>query len=126
MRIVGEWEEATAMRANRAKTAVIPIGKSVREAERDEEALTRKLAELHLPGVSKEEWEIYLGAPIAANKSVYKTFLEQKYVSMKKKLSNWKGLSALTAHGRAMVANSLIYSQLRYWAQLMVVPDKSR
>ena len=48
------------MRANRAKTAVIPIGKSAREAKRDEEALTRKLAELHLPGPSKEEWEIYL------------------------------------------------------------------
>ena len=43
---------------------------------------------------------------------------------MKKKLSRWKGLNGLTAHGRTIVANFLIFSQLRYWAQLMVIPEK--
>ena len=44
---------------------------------------------------------------------------------MKKKLSKWKGLNGLsTAHGRTIVANFLIFSQLRYRAQLMVIPDK--
>ena len=45
-------------------------------------------------------------------------------MSMKKKLSKWKGLNGLTAHGRTIVANFLIFSQLRYWAQLMVIPEK--
>ena len=48
----------------------------------------------------------------------------EKNLSMKKKLSRWKGLNGLTAHGRTIVANFLIFSQLRYWAQLMVIPEK--
>ena len=124
MEIVGVWEDATAMRANRAKTAIIPIGKTVRDFNRDKQELTRLLNEIGLPGPSEEEWEIYLGAPIASDKKVYKTFLEKKYLSMKKKLSQWKGLNGLTAHGRTIVANFLIFSQLRYWAQLMVIPEK--
>ena len=111
LEIVGDWEDATAMRANRAKTAVIPIGKTVRDFQRDKLELTRLLNEIGLPGPSEEEWEIYLGAPIASNKKVYKTFLEKKYMSMKKKLSRWKGLNGLTAHGRTIVANFLIFSQ---------------
>ena len=55
---------------------------------------------------------------------VYKTFLEKEYLSTKKKLSRWKGLNGLTAHGRTIVANFLIFSQLRYWAQLMVILEK--
>ena len=43
---------------------------------------------------------------------------------MKKKLANWRGLDGLTINGRTMVANSLIFSQLRYWAQLMMIPEK--
>ena len=31
MEIVGDWEDATAMRANRAKTAIIPIGRTARD-----------------------------------------------------------------------------------------------
>ena len=95
-----------------------------RDFNRDKQELTRLLNEIGLPGPSEEEWEIYLGAPIASDKKVYKTFLERKYLSMKKKLSNWKGLNGLTAHGRTIVANFLIFSQLRYWAQLMVIPEK--
>ena len=78
MEIVGVWEDATAMRANRAKTAIIPIGKTVRDFNRDKQELTRLLNEIGLPGPSEEEWEIYLGAPIASDKKVYKTFLEKK------------------------------------------------
>ena len=45
MEIVGVWEDATAMRANRAKTAIIPIGKTVRDFNRDKQELTRLLNE---------------------------------------------------------------------------------
>ena len=62
------------MRANRAKTAIIPIGKSVRDFQRDKQELTRQLNELGLPGPSEEEWEIYLGAPIASDKKAYNCF----------------------------------------------------
>ena len=104
--IVSDWEQATAMRANRAKAAIIPVGKSAREAHGNKHEVTRKLRELGLPGPSEEEWDMYLGSPIASDKKVYKAFLEQKCLSMKKKLANWKGLSGLTIHGRTMVAQT--------------------
>ena len=99
--------------------AIIPIGKTRRQ--RTPRIL---LTTLGLPGISEERWEIYLGAPIASDKQVYKDFLHEKYMKMKKKISGWKGLSAMTQVGRTMIANSMIYSMLRYWAQFLTIPGK--
>ena len=77
-----------------------------------------------LEPLAGSQLEIYLGAPIASDKQVYKDFLHEKYMKMKKKLAGWKGLSTLTQTGRAMIANSMIYSMLRYWTQFLIIPEK--
>ena len=125
MNIIKKWENATAMRANRAKTAIIPIGRTARLKDTDaHRPPTRMLEELGLPGPSTERWEIYLGAPIASDVTAYKEFLEHKYRKIKQKMAGWKGLRGHTAHGRTMIANSLIFSQMRYWVQLLHVPKE--
>ena len=65
--IINKWERATGMACNRSKTAsLIPMG-STRREEIPEEILQ----ELNLPKPSEEPYEIYLGAPVASDKSIY-------------------------------------------------------
>ena len=54
------------MACNRSKTTLIPMG-STRREEIPEEILQ----ELNLPKPSEEPYEIYLGAPVASDKSIY-------------------------------------------------------
>ena len=114
--IVSKWERATGMACNRSKTALIPMG-STRKEEIPEELLR----ELDLPKPSEEPYEIYLGAPVASDKSIYKEFLKEKYRATKSKMASWK-LNQYTQKGRAMIANTLVSSRLRYWAQFMLIP----
>ena len=50
-------------------------------------------------------------------------FFEAKYLKCKTLLANWLSLQNVTALGRAMLANSLVYSRFRYWAQSMTIPS---
>ena len=70
--IVNKWERATGMACNRSKTALIPMGST-----RKEEIPEALLRELDLPNPSEEPYEIYLGAPVASDKSIYKEFLKE-------------------------------------------------
>ena len=56
----------TGMACNRSKTALIPSMGSTRREEIPEELLQ----ELNLPKPSEEPYEIYLGAPVASDKSI--------------------------------------------------------
>ena len=49
--------------------------------------------------------------------------MEIKYRKIKAKLASWKSVKLLTQKGRAMIADSLVYSRLRYWAQCMAIPE---
>ena len=81
--IINKWERAiTGMACNRSKTALIPMG-STRREEIPEELLR----ELDLPKPSEEPYEIYLGAPVASDKSIYKEFIKEKYRTTKRKMA---------------------------------------
>ena len=88
-----------------------------------EEIPEELLRELDLPKPSEESYEIYLGAQVASDKSIYKEFLKEKYKyrATKSKMASWK-LNQYTQKGRAMIANTLVSSRLRYWAQFMLLP----
>jgi len=58
---------------------------------------------------------------LASDKSIYKEFLKEKYRATKSKTASWK-LNRNTQKGRAMLANTLVSSRLRYWAQFMLRP----
>lgn len=47
---------------------------------------------------------------------------EDLYVKIKSTLAEWSNTDRLTQHGRVMLANSMIYSRPRYWAQMMKPP----
>ena len=106
--LVGRWESVTAMVANKEKTALIPMGSLRRKTPRKE-----MLDELGLKGASSDPYEIYLGVPVASDKRAYKMFLEHKYRKIKAKIAAWTTMGSLTHKGRAMVADTLIYSRMR-------------
>ena len=58
---------------------------------------------------------------MASDKSIYTEFLKEKYRATKSKMASWK-LNQYTQKGRAMIANTLVSSRLRYWAQFMLIP----
>ena len=113
------WEATTAMSANKSKTALIPMG-SLKGSQPPEEMRE----ELDIPGASEEPYEIYLGVPVAADRSAYAQFPTHKYRRIKVKLTQWTSIRTLTHKGRAMIADSLVYSRMRYWAQCMAIPPR--
>eukprot|EP00962_Isochrysis_galbana_P018993 scaffold5515_cov148-Isochrysis_galbana.AAC.3 len=44
------------------------------------------------------------------------------YIKIKSAIAAWRDLTRLTQHGRVMLANFMIYSRPRYWAQAMLPP----
>jgi hypothetical protein len=118
LELVNMWESSTAMVANKDKTALIPMG-----ALRNKPPPEGLLESLHLGEPNNTSYEIYLGAPVASDRDQYKEFIENKYRRIKVKITSWKAIQRLTHKGRAMIADTLIYSRLRYWAQCMSIPD---
>ena len=116
--LVGKWEASTAMVANKDKTALIPMG-ALKETPPPEGLLEA----LEMGEPNTDTYEIYLGVPVASNRKRYNEFIEHKYRKIKAKLASWKLIQGLTHKGRAMIADSLVYSRLRYWAQCMHIPD---
>ena len=102
------------MACNKAKTATIPMGATRRKQVPE----TLILRELKLPNPSEEPYEIYLGAPIGSDKTRYVEFIESKYRSIESKLAFYRNLQDYTHKGRAMIANELISSRLRYGHKL--------
>ena len=118
LELVHMWESSTAMVANKDKTALIPMG-----ALKHNPPPEGLLESLHLGEPNTTTYEIYLGAPVASDREQYKEFIENKYRRIKVKITSWKAIQRLTHKGRAMIADTLIYSRLRYWAQCMAIPD---
>ena len=118
MELVGKWEASTAMVANKDKTALIPMG-ALKEIPPPEGLLEM----LDMGEPNTDTYEIYLGVPVASDRKRYKEFIEHKYRKIKAKIASWKPIQGLTHKGRAMIADSLVYSRLRYWAQCMHIPD---
>ena len=87
-------------------------------ATRRKEVPETLLRELKLPNPSEEPYEIYLGAPIGSDKTRYVEFIESKYRSIESKLAFYRNLQDYTHKGRAMIANELISSRLRYGHKL--------
>ena len=53
-----------------------------------------------------------------------KAFWEAKYFKVKRIVAAWKDHPMLSAFGKSMLANAMIYSRFRYWAQAMVIPEE--
>ena len=68
-----------------------------------------------------DEYIIILGIPLGESGN-YNLFFEEKYFKCKTLLAHWN-LSNLTIFGRAAIANSLIFSRFRYYAQSMTIPN---
>ena len=67
------------------------------------------------------EHTTYLGIPMGIDYSV-EAFIRAKYHKMKTLAATWLHPSNLTQFGRAMIANSLIFSRFRYLAQSLTIP----
>ena len=70
---------------------------------------------------AKGSYILSLGVPIG-NQHNPTDFLMTKYAKMKSLISKWKRTHTLTVFGRSMLANSMIYSRLRYWTECMIIP----
>ena len=108
------YEKATGMKVNVTKTEGLPLGR-----------LRNSAPPSSLPeGIAwcpEGSYIISLGIPIGNNFDERSFWLE-KYYKCKRLLAGWHELSALTIYGRALLANSMIFSRFRYWAQCMHMP----
>ena len=76
--ILKKRERATGMACNSSKTALTPM-ESISEYRRKKEIPEELLQKLDLPKPSEEPYEIYLGALVASDKSIYREFIKEKY-----------------------------------------------
>ena len=112
--VVGRWEQATGMRCNVSKSEGITCGRL-------------RGMQYTGPGSAGIKWLMegehtkYLGIPIGVAYCV-ESFVRAKYNKMKALAATWLHPSNLTQFGRAMIANSLIFSRFRYIAQNLVIP----
>ena len=111
--ILPAYERATGMKVNTAKTEGLLLG-----------ALRRvKKPPANIRWCKEGEWIISLGVPIGNNFNELE-FWRQKYRKCKALLAGWKDLNHVTPWGRAMLANNMVLSRFRYWAQVMHVPTE--
>ena len=107
------YERATGMKVNTAKTEGLLLG-----------ALRRtKKPPTNVRWCKEGDWIISLGVP-TGNVFNELEFWRQKYRKCKALLAGWKDLNHITPWGRAMLANTMILSRFRYWAQVMHVPTE--
>ena len=104
------------MRANMNKFEGMRLGKTRRQEVPDNE-FTRSIR-----FVRKGEYMKILGIPFGEDFDDQE-FLEKKYSDMKRLVSAWKDHGKVTAFGRSMLANSMIFSRFRYYAQSMRLSD---
>ena len=68
--------------------------------------------------MESDQYTTILGIPFGEDFDEQE-FLEQKYMKMKALISAWKDHARLTAFGKSMLANSMIFSRFRYYAQCL-------
>ena len=114
--LIDIWEQATGLRLNKSKTEALALGKL-------------KGTTFTGPGSEGIGWVkpgdhlISLGIPIGVDFDP-REFFRAKYFKCKSLLANWLSLAHVTPFGRAMLANSLVFSRFRYWAQSMAIPSE--
>ena len=114
--IIDGYEDATAMRANQKKFEAVRLG-ATKNRQPPPGADTRSIRfvregdTIKILGVPFGEW--YNSA----------AWWERKYNEVKALLAAWTDHVKLTQHGRVMLANAMIYSRFRYWAQSDCIPE---
>ena len=111
------YEDATGMRVNVSKTEGLTLGK-----------LRNKPVPNSIPNISwcpEGSYIISLGVPIG-NSFDERAFWLTKYNKCKSLLARWTELDRTTIYGRAMLANAMVLSRFRYWAQTMHIPPDIR
>ena len=116
--ILPNFELATGLKVNVTKTEGLRLGKLRRPAN---------LPPATLPdGIQwcpEGQYITSLGVPIG-NDFDERAFWLTKYNKCKSLIAHWHDIPKLTILGRAMLANNMIYSRFRYWAQTMHMPDE--
>jgi exonuclease III len=107
------YEKATGSKVNAHKYVGIQWGTQKRKPPPD----TFKCYNWLRPG----EYTKILGVPFWST-GENDTFWEGLYLKIKRRIANWRQLSNLSIIGRATLANFLIYSVPRYWAQTLAAP----
>ena len=113
---IDDYEAATGMRANKKKFEGLRLG-ATRRQKVPENEFTEGIR-----WVGKGQYMMILGIPFGEEFDEA-TFLEKKYSDTKALLAVWRDHVKLTVVGRAMLANSMIFSRFRYYAQSMVFPS---
>ena len=112
-KILPMYEQATGMKVNTSKTEGLLMGalKHSRNPHKN------------IKWCKEGEWIISLGVPIG-NKFDEREFWRQKYRKCKALMKAWKDMNFITPWGRAMLANNMVLSRFRYWAQTMHIPSE--
>ena len=71
----------------------------------------------------KGEYLVSLGIPHGWDFSEEEFFMS-KYTQCKSMMAKWHDVERMSIHGSARVANAMVYSRFRYYAQCMVMPKR--
>ena len=117
--LIDEWGDATGLRCNRAKSEGARLGTYKRTSMYIGEGTEG------ISWVQPGEWIRTLGLPIGEDFS-RSDFCYAIYTKVKRKMVVWgrKIARELTIYGRAMMANSFIYSSFRYVAMAIEIPKE--
>ena len=113
---IDTYEAATGMKANKAKFEGMRLGRTKREAIPDN-CHTRDIK-----FVKEGEHIKLLGIPFGESIDEG-AFLEGIYNKMKRLIAAWRDHAKVTVFGRVMLANAMIFSRFRYYAQCMHQPQ---
>ena len=116
MKVMQTFEKATGQKINKNKTEGLRLGR----------LRNRTDGPAWVKWCPKDSYVISLGVPFGSELEGSPQELEfwkKIYFKTKALMARWGTLFRLTLRGRVMLANSMVYSRFRYWAQTMVIPD---
>ena len=76
----------------------------------------------YLKTLGEGEYATILGVPFWEGPGD-DSFWEKLYAKLKKKIATWKGMTSLSIHGRALLANFIVYGTPRYWLSTSTPPE---
>ena len=117
---VRRYEKATASRANKTKFVCFRLG-ATKKAPLPDARKNKSLQLQLLKMAQKGEFVTLLGIPFWEEFNPDQWW-DELYVKCKRLIACWRDHAWLTLHGRAMLANGMIYSRFRYPAQCMSIP----
>ena len=119
-KILKEYEGATGMRANAKKFEGLRCG----ALRRKPVPLVPELGTETIRWAQPGKYVKILGIPYWEGEGDYdvRDFWIEKYDKMKRIISRWRGVEALTLVGRRMLANAMVCGRFRYYAQTLECP----